>query len=201
MSQHLFKATNTQKHAMHVFCGYDRVLRHFFLTIGFDEEQYDEVQADELALTSTGETYESMYERGGGISRSQLYEALEQRGIAMPEGLLFELGAEFDADVRTNYCIHWPLTDPSDLLHLRIKMEMSQVEGTLANDEVSTDEELVEFLTPLTRNLLPADKVKELIEKERPQFLRYMFHEISWREYLPDFVPHLIGLLPKQEAA
>lgn len=69
---------------------------------------------------------------------------------------------------------------PSNLLDIH-GSDIEFIEGTLANNEVSSDDELVTFFHEQTG--VPADFLQGLVTTERPKFFVDMWHEIDWVAY------------------
>jgi len=61
--------------------------------------------------------------------------------------------------------------------------DLRTIEGTLANDEYSTDEEMEVFLRIECPGFDPA-LIAQLIREQRPVFFREPLHTIDWSYYL-----------------
>jgi len=69
------------------------------------------------------------------------------------------------------------MTKPEDLLQ-----HQRTIEGTLANDENSSDAELLEFLLEECPGFDPA-LIARLIQEQRPRFFTEIMHTIDWEEH------------------
>ena len=61
--------------------------------------------------------------------------------------------------------------------------DQRQIEGSLANDEYSSDEEMLADLIEWCPGFDPA-LIKRIIQENRPSFFVRALHEIDWSYYL-----------------
>lgn len=183
MSQNLFVAPAKTGEPLNIMCGFDRPLDYFFLSIRpVDEEKYED--REDLH-------FESMYTmpRGGYSNVDQVLHQLHCMEIKYPRGLGIRLQQDQEADwqsfrnkVINNRITRWPLAEAEQLL-LDIEEDKRIIMSVLANDEESSNEELVDVIVESVKGVT-AEQVKAIVAGERTSFFTDSFHEIDFDEYL-----------------
>lgn len=181
VSQHFIHTTAKTGEPLEAMCGYDRPYHHFFVSIRPDSNDEDLHARKDL-------NYESMYTKRGGLVLHQVAEVLEQYNFEVPYGLLqvmeqdslLDQQASSRGEIR-NKRTHWPLKGLELKKHLDF-MDRHVVGSVLANDEESSDNELIDLLVDQTKQLTP-QMIHELVTIERPKFFTNPMHSIDWACY------------------
>jgi hypothetical protein len=200
MSKHFFSAPNSQGVTLVAECGYDRQLNQFDLSLNSEValEQDEEEEEGAVDFVDSPVFYTSLMERGGGISLEALREQCAKRGVELPEGLYFELNAEKEADIRTNYAVQWPLYG-AQLANLNQRVMLAHIASELCNNEEDSDETIIAYLHEQYPSL-ELDKLKTIVTVEREHLRRFWWDGIDWTKYELQPAYKLVGLVPTKQA-